>query len=87
MNIHITEHTITPLRMKVTHLSKRPEKPPRDPLWFAGGNPRSKGCGECTSVASTQGALVVQDTLNTRAIHKPISNNKHRTQTSCNTPV
>jgi hypothetical protein len=57
--------------MKVTHILKRQEKPSRGPpsLWVArGANPQSKGSGECTSVASTQGALDIH------VIQKPISN-------------
>jgi hypothetical protein len=72
------DNEITPLRMKVTHLLKRQEKTPNGPpsLWIAGDNPRSKRSGERTSVAFTQGALVIQDTLNTRAIRKPITNHQ-----------
>jgi hypothetical protein len=70
--------------MKVRHLSKRQEKLPQGPplLWVTGANPRSKGNGELTSVASTQGAL---DTLNTRAIQKPMGNHQLPRETINNT--
>jgi hypothetical protein len=56
-----------PLTMKETGLSKRQEIPPRGPPspHVAGANPRSTRSGKCTSAASSQGALVHQDTLKT----------------------
>jgi hypothetical protein len=53
--------------MKETGPSKRQEIPPRGPPspHVAGANPRSARSGKCTSVASSQGALVHQDTLKT----------------------
>jgi hypothetical protein len=56
-----------PLTMKETGLSKRQEIPARGPPspHVAGANPRSTRSGKCTSAASSQGALVHQDTLKT----------------------
>jgi hypothetical protein len=46
--------------MMVGALSRKPS-----PFLVAGANPRSRRSGECTSAASSQGALVSQDTLKT----------------------
>jgi hypothetical protein len=55
------------LTMKETGLSKRQEIPPSGPPSprVAGPNPRSTRRGKRTSAASSQGALVHQDTLKT----------------------
>jgi hypothetical protein len=52
-----------PLTTKETGLLKRQEISPSPHV--AGDNPRSTWSGKCTSAASSQGALVHQDTLET----------------------
>jgi hypothetical protein len=68
--------------MKETGLSKRQEIPlrGRPSPHVAVANPRSTRSGKCTSAASSQGALVHQDTLKTT---RELQNNHHVIQSPC----
>jgi hypothetical protein len=76
---HIILGLCYPLTMKETGISKRQEIPPRVPSssHVAGANPRSTRSGKCASAASSQGALVHQDTLKTT---RELQKNQHVNQ-------